>query len=113
MAISELFPDSLQAGMGASSRSEIFNQFIQRCANLQPMKVAVIWPSSDVALAGAMEAFEAGLILPILVGEEKQLRALAEQHAIDLRPFRIVDVKDAAEAESGAWNSAARARPAP
>ena len=95
MAISELFPDS---GMGSNSRSEIFNQFIQRCANLQPMKVAVIWPSSDVALAGAMEAFEAGLILPILVGEEKQLRALAEQHAIDLRPFRIVDVKDAAEA---------------
>jgi hypothetical protein len=79
MATSELFPDSLQAGMGSSGRSEIFNQFIQRCANLQPMKVAVIWPSSDVALAGAMEAFEAGLILPLLVGEEKQLRALAEQ----------------------------------
>ena len=66
--------------------------------NLQPMKVAVSWPNSDVALAGAMEAFQAGLILPILVGAEMQLRLLAEQHAIDLRPFRIVDVKDAQEA---------------
>jgi phosphate acetyltransferase len=98
MATSELFPDSLQAGMCSNDRSDIFNEFIQRCANLQPMKVAVSWPNSDVALAGAMEAFQAGLILPILVGEEMQLRALAEQRAIDLRPFRIVDVKDAEEA---------------
>ncbi len=98
MATCEFFPDSGQAGMYSIGRSDVFNEFIQRCANLQPMKVAVSWPSSDVALAGAMEAFEAGLIVPILVGEEIQLRALAEQRAIDLRPFRIVDVKDAEEA---------------
>ena len=98
MATSELFPDSLQAGMCSNGQSAIFNEFIRRCANLQPMKVAVSWPNSDVALAGAMEAFQAGLILPILVGAEMQLRLLAEQHAIDLRPFRIVDVKDAQEA---------------
>ena len=98
MATSELFPDSLQASMCSNDQSAIFNEFIERCANLQPMKVAVCWPNSDVALAGAMEAFQAGLILPILVGEQMQLRALAEQRAIDLRPFRIVDVKDAEEA---------------
>jgi phosphate acetyltransferase len=98
MATSELFPDSLQAGMCSNGQSDIFNGFVQRCARLQPMKVAVSWPSSDVALAGTMEAFEAGLIVPILVGDEMQLRALAEQRAIDLRPFRIVDVKDAEEA---------------
>ena len=98
MASSALFPDSLQAGMYSNDQSVIFNEFIQRCANLQPMKVAVVWPSSDVALAGATEAFQAGLILPILVGNEMQLRALAEQRAIDLRPFRIVDVKDEEEA---------------
>ncbi len=98
MATSELFPDSLQAGMCSNGQSAIFNEFIRRCGNLQPMKVAVSWPNSDVALAGAMEAFQAGLILPILVGAEMQLRLLAEQHAIDLRPFRIVDVKDAQEA---------------
>ena len=98
MATSELFPDSLQASVCSNGQSAIFNEFIRRCANLQPMKVAVSWPNSDVALAGAMEAFQAGLILPILVGAEMQLRLLAEQHAIDLRPFRIVDVKDAQEA---------------
>lgn len=98
MATSELFPDSLQAGACSNDRSDIFNGFIQRCANLQPMKVAVSWPSSDVALAGAMEAFEAGLILPTLVGEEIRLRALAEQNTIDLGPCRIVDAKSAEEA---------------
>ncbi len=98
MTAPELFSESLQAGVCSPDRSNIFEGFIQRCANLRPMKVAVSWPNSDVALTGAMEAFDAGLILPILVGDEAQLRALAKQRTIDLRPFSILDVKSAEEA---------------
>lgn len=79
-------------------RSTIFDQFIQLAGALSRMTVAVCWPNSGVAMSGAVEAFEAGLIRPIFVGDQQQLHVLAGKHGIDLQPFRMVEAKDAAEA---------------
>lgn len=98
MTTPELFPNLIQNATRPDGQSDIFGRFIQRCADLQPMKVAVCWPISGVALTGAIEAFEAGLISPILVGEATKLRILAEQLELDLSPYRIVEVTDETEA---------------
>lgn len=94
MTTPELFPQPMQNAIRPEGQSDIFERFIRRCADFPPMKVAVCWPVSGVALEGAIEAFEAGLISPILVGDVIKLRILAEQLKLDLSPHRIVEVTD-------------------
>jgi len=63
-----------------------------RCRALAPVPTAVAHPAEESALAGAIEAGEKGLIIPILVGPEAKLREIATKAGIDLRNTRIVDV---------------------
>ncbi len=95
---SKAIPEDIQSRIHSTVRPDVFDSFIQSCASLHPLTVAVCSPLSDVSLAGTLEAFDAGLISPVLVGPAAQLRAVAERLKADLRPFRIVDVKDEAEA---------------
>jgi phosphate acetyltransferase len=85
----------------------VFHQFIERCKTLPPITTSVCWPLSDVALRGAVEAAEAGLILPTLVGPEAALRALARKTGIAIEPYPIVD---AATEEQAAQISVAMCR---
>ena len=48
-------------------------------------------PCSKEALEGAIDAAEADLIDPILVGPEAKIRALAESLNLDISPYRLVD----------------------
>ncbi|MDR6955361.1 phosphate acetyltransferase [Ancylobacter sp. 3268] len=52
---------------------------------------AVAHPCDETSLRGALEAAEAGLIVPILVGPEAKIRALAQQHGLDLAGIEIVN----------------------
>ena len=47
---------------------------LERCRDLKPMLTGVVHPCSADALAGAVEAAEAGLILPVLFGPEAEIR---------------------------------------
>jgi phosphate acetyltransferase len=69
----------------------IFNQFIARSQKFAPLPVAVAWPLSDVALGGAIEAAEKGIIKPILVGAKDKIEALAAKLGLDLSKSTIVD----------------------
>ena len=69
-----------------------YEQMLERCRALAPVPTAVAHPAEESALAGAMEAGEKGLIVPILVGPEAKLREIAMKAGIDLRNTRIVDV---------------------
>jgi len=51
----------------------------------------VAHPCDETSLRGALEAAEAGLIVPILVGPEARIRAVAEEFALDLGGTEIVD----------------------
>ena len=64
---------------------------LERCRNLEPVTTAVAHPCEETALAGAMEAAEKGLIVPILVGPEAKIREIAKAHGIKLGQTRIVD----------------------
>jgi len=68
----------------------VFHKFIDRCKSLPAITTAVVWPHSDVALRGAVEAAAAGLIEPTLIGNEPQMRALAARIGVDIAPFPIL-----------------------
>jgi phosphotransacetylase len=68
-----------------------YEQVLERCRTLEPVPTAVAHPCEQTALAGAMEAGEMGLIVPILVGPVAKIQEVAAKHGIDLRNTRIVD----------------------
>jgi phosphate acetyltransferase/phosphate butyryltransferase len=63
---------------------------IERCRTLKPMLTGVVHPCSADALAGAVEAAEAGLILPVLYGPAAEMRQIADQARLDIVKYRIV-----------------------
>jgi phosphotransacetylase len=69
----------------------VYPALIERCAALEPIATAIAHPCDESSLRGAIEAAEAGLIRPILVGPEAKIRAVAEQCGIDLGPYQVVD----------------------
>ena len=74
-----------------------YQQLLGRTRGLPPIDMAVAHPCDVESLKGPLLAAEAGLIEPILVGPENKIRALAEEHGFDIRPFRIVNVKHSHE----------------
>jgi phosphotransacetylase len=63
---------------------------IERCRDLKPMLTGVVHPCSADALAGAVEAAEVGLILPVLYGPANEIRRIADHAHLDLTACRIV-----------------------
>jgi phosphate acetyltransferase len=77
-----------------------YELLLERCRGMAPIPTAVAYPCDESAIAGAIDAARLGLIVPILVGPEQQIRALADSKNIDLGEAEIVDVAtshDAAE----------------
>jgi phosphate acetyltransferase len=64
---------------------------LARCRTLDPVPTAVAHPCEQTALAGAIEAGEMGLIVPILVGPVAKIQEVAAAHGIDPRNTHIVD----------------------
>jgi phosphate acetyltransferase len=98
-------PPPIQDGnssLSASGPLPLFESLIEDCQRREPIPVAVCWPCSGVSLAGATEAAEAGLILPLLVGSESEIRAVASQNGLDLDAYTVVNVdsEEDAAAES-------------
>jgi phosphate acetyltransferase len=77
---------------------QVFDRLVAQCRDLPRAPFAVVAPSTDVALSGAMSAAAAGLIEPILVGGEGAIRTLASKLGLDVSNVRIVDASDDADA---------------
>jgi phosphate acetyltransferase len=69
-----------------------YEALLARCRTLEPVTTAVAHPGERTALAGAVEAAEKGLIVPIFVGPEAKIREVAAEADIPLGQMRIVDV---------------------
>ena len=82
-----LAPTTRQQRQVAEHRLE---GLIERCQGLKPMLTGVVHPCSADALAGAVEAAEAGLILPVLFGPEAEIRRIADHAHLDIAKYRIV-----------------------
>src|SRR6478736_530061 len=73
-------------------RHEKYDRLIAAAKNLQPIATAVAHPCDEASLKGAIEAGEAGLIKPILVGPKSKIAAVAKEFSLDLGGIEIVDV---------------------
>ena len=71
-------------------KHERYTQMLQKVKGLEPIPTAVAHPCDKESLKGPVMAFQAGIIEPILVGPESKIRAVAEEHGIDLHGIRIV-----------------------
>src|SRR6516225_7881003 len=74
-----------------SRRHEKYDRLIAAAKKLQPLTTAVAHPCDETSLKGAIEAAEAGLIKPILVGPKAKIAAVAKEHSLDLDKIEIVD----------------------
>ena len=52
-------------------KHEKLDALIDRCHGLAPLRTAVAHPCDETALCGAVEAAEAGIIKPVLVGPQE------------------------------------------
>jgi phosphate acetyltransferase len=64
---------------------------IYACHALAPVRTVVAHPCDETSLRGAVEAAEAKIIKPVLVGPEARIRALAASFGLDLTGLQLVD----------------------
>ncbi len=75
-------------------------QLLDAAKGLEPIVTAVAHPCDAESLIGAIEAARSNLIVPVLVGPENKIRAIASAAEIDISPYSLVPAAhshDAAE----------------
>jgi phosphate acetyltransferase/phosphate butyryltransferase len=70
-----------------------FRQLIGLATDHNPIRTAVVHPVDALSLRSAIEAANAHLISPILVGPEIRIRDAAERTHLDLSPYDIVNLE--------------------
>ena len=75
---------------------------LERCCGLTPARAAVAYPCDEASLAAAVEAAEAGLIEPVLVGPPGLIAEIAARHGLNIAAFRVVEATDDHEAAARA-----------
>ncbi|MFT3966349.1 MAG: bifunctional enoyl-CoA hydratase/phosphate acetyltransferase [Sphingobium sp.] len=68
-----------------------YRRLIERTANGEPVSTAIVHPCSPAAITAAVNAAEAGLIIPLLVGPEARIGAAAAKAGKDISGFRVID----------------------
>ena len=81
-------PAEISPPRKAEREYRVYPALIERCAELEPVSAAVAHPCDQSSLTAAVEAAEAGLIRPVLVGPEAKIRGVAEQFGLDIGPYR-------------------------
>jgi phosphate acetyltransferase len=71
---------------------EKYERLVATTKALQALPTAVAHPCDETSLKGALEAAEAGIIVPVLVGPKERIRSLAKTHDLDIEDIEIIDV---------------------
>jgi phosphotransacetylase len=79
------------ADMSEPRKHAKYDALIYSCHALAPVRVAVAHPCDETSLRGAVEAAEARIIKPTLVGPEARIRALAQSLKLDISGFTLID----------------------
>ena len=69
-----------------------YDRLIARAKEVPAPTTIVVHPCDETSLRGPVEAAQAGLIAPILVGPAAKITAVARQHDLDIGRFAIIDV---------------------
>jgi len=74
-----------------------YERLLERCKSLAAVPTAVAHPCERSALEGAVNAAQAGLITPALVGPRKEIEDTAKSAGIDLSNLEIIDAANSLE----------------
>ena len=74
-----------------------FRELIKQTKGLPPLRMAVVHPVDGNSLRGAIDAAEAALIIPVLIGPEAKIRSAAAAEQIDLSPYELVPTQHSRE----------------
>lgn len=77
---------------------EKYERLIGLAKDVPPAATIVVYPCEETALRGAIEAGEAGIIKPILVGPAAKIAAVAQDAGLDIGRYPVVDVETDEEA---------------
>ncbi len=94
---------NLQATGSTAHRAESkYDRLIAEAKKVPAAKTIVVHPCDETSLRGAIDAAEAGLIVPVLVGPAAKVKNVAREHGIDIGKYELVDVahSDAAAAKA-------------
>jgi len=75
-----------------------FKEIIERAREIGPKNLAVAVAQDSDVLNAVNNAYRMGIVNGILVGNEREIRSIAEENDIDLSNFEILDVEDKVEA---------------
>ncbi len=70
-----------------------FRDLIEKVKASDPISVAVAHPCSKNALEGAIDAAQADIIAPVLVGPQERIQRLADELEIDISAYELVDTR--------------------
>jgi len=79
------------ANLGRERLHSKYDRLIAAAKAIPPAATLVVHPCDESSLRGTVEAAEAGLIKPTLVGPAAKVRNVASEHGIDISRFEIVD----------------------
>jgi phosphotransacetylase len=78
----------------SEKRPDAYEGLLQRCREIEPITTAVAYPCEATTLAGVVEAAEAGLIVPILVGPTAKIQEIARKAGLKIDGYPIEDVAE-------------------
>jgi phosphate acetyltransferase len=73
------------------ARPSKYDRLIAAAKAIPPAVTLVVHPCDESSLRGVVEAADAGLIKPILVGPPAKIKDIASKYGIDIGRFEIVD----------------------
>ena len=71
---------------------EKYERLVAAAKGLAPLTTAIAHPCDETSLRGALEAADARIIAPILVGPKEKIRSLAKSLDLDIAGIDVVDV---------------------
>jgi phosphate acetyltransferase len=75
-----------------------YDRLIRNAKEVPAARTVVVHPCDETSLRGAVEAAEAGLIEPILVGPKTKITAVARENRLHIARYSIVDTAHSDEA---------------
>jgi phosphate acetyltransferase len=69
-----------------------YERLIAKAKEVPPATTIVVHPCDETSLRGAIEAAEAGIIVPTLIGPSAKITTVARAHDLNISRYEIVDV---------------------
>ncbi len=83
-------------------KHEKYERLIAQAKTLPAVSTAIAHPCDETSLKGALEAADAGLIVPTLIGPASKIRAVADKLKLSLEGVEIIDAAHSHDAASKA-----------